>query len=1313
MPWAKEVQPAMLGIKEITSLFFAGIFLLCISGCDGESRHEKGEEYPVYTSYRDIPELSEAEIAAIEALRERRSAFVYGMSPSVESFYNNGKIEGFSALFCAWLTELFGIPFEPALYEWDVLIAGLGSGEIDFSGELTATEERRRLYYMTGAIAERSIKYMFIKGSPELSEIAAARPLRYAFLEGVTTYDQISRLEHNPFETFFIGNYETAYRMLKSGEIDAFFDEGVAEAAFDIYGDVSAKDFFPLVYGPVSLATQDPELEPIISVVQKALQNGGAYHLAEMYNQGHQAYKRHKLFAQLNEEEYEYIRDLTASKRPVLIAAEYDNYPTSFYNSRERAWQGIAFDVLEEIGDLTGLTFIPANKEPVEWPELMTMLEKGEAAMISELIRSEEREGRFLWARTSYQIDYFALLSRSEYKNINLNEVLYSRIGLMQGTAHSEVFRNWFPNHGDTKEYMNTKEAFSALERGEVDMVMATRNLLLSLTNFQEQPGFKANLVFKRPVESTFGFNIQENTLSSIVTKTLSLIDTEDISGQWTRRVFDYRAKMIRAQLPWLGGVSALMLCMAALLFVMFLRRGQEGKKLEITVRERTGELVRQDRLLRTVNETAALLLTSDADKFDDVLRKGMEMIARGVDVDRVYIWKNHIEGQLLYYTRIFQWLDQSVALQRNTVQAAVRFPFNFSYIASIPEWEEKFSHGECVNGPLSRLSKIEQDRLLPYGIKSILVVPVFLQDKFWGFVSFDDCHRERDFSKDEEAILRSGSLLLANAFMRNETTQALGHSIERAEAANRAKSDFLANMSHEIRTPMNAIIGMTSIARSSADIERKNYCLTKIEDASVHLLGIINDILDMSKIEANKFNLSLVEFDFEKILQIAANIINFRIAEKMQNFSVHIDQNIPLYLIGDDQRLAQVITNLLGNAVKFTPEQGSIRLETFLAGEKDGACIIQFEVNDTGIGISPEQQARLFTSFEQAESSTSRKFGGTGLGLAISKQIIELMGGKIWIESELGKGASFIFTITAQRGSQARQGRGNWQSLLNAGVAWKSVRVFAVDGDPDTRQYLGEMLRGFGIAYDIAADGEAAVDMINRNSPYDIYLVDWKTPGINGLNIARKIKDHSGEAPGKLSPDKSVVIMISSAEWNMIETEAKSSGVNKFLPKPLFPSVVANCLNECLGAPPAGEEDQNGVMDKFEGCRVLLAEDVEINQEIVLALLEPTCIAIDCAENGAEALRMFTEAPDIYDIIFMDVQMPEMDGYEAAGRIRALGTPKALRIPIVAMTANVFREDIEKCFAAGMNDHLGKPLNLKDVLSKLRLYLLPKNERT
>ncbi|MDR1686071.1 MAG: response regulator [Desulfovibrio sp.] len=385
----------------------------------------------------------------------------------------------------------------------------------------------------------------------------------------------------------------------------------------------------------------------------------------------------------------------------------------------------------------------------------------------------------------------------------------------------------------------------------------------------------------------------------------------------------------------------------------------------------------------------------------------------------------------------------------------------------------------------------------------------------------------------------------------------------ELAERSSRAKGDFLSRMSHEIRTPMNAVIGMTGIARGTRDAARKEYCLEKISEASTHLLGVINDILDISKIEAGKFELSYTDFVFKRMIGRVKTVVAYKLEEKHQEFIVNVAPDVPCSLVSDEQRLAQVITNLVGNAVKFTPENGRVTLAVSLLDESDEVCTLLTEVSDTGIGISPEQQSRLFQSFEQADSGTARRFGGTGLGLAISKSIVQMMAGDIWVESEEGKGAKFAFTFRAARGE----------------------------------------LSGEDVAH--ASDGEIT------------------------------------------------------------------------------------------GAPV-------GDLPRFVGLRFLLADDVAINREIAAAMLEAEGAVVENAENGRRAYEMFKADPGGYDLILMDIHMPEMDGYESSRLIRALDTPRAAEIPIIAMTADVFREDIERCSEAGMDEHIGKPIDAKQMIAKL-----------
>ncbi len=517
------------------------------------------------------------------------------------------------------------------------------------------------------------------------------------------------------------------------------------------------------------------------------------------------------------------------------------------------------------------------------------------------------------------------------------------------------------------------------------------------------------------------------------------------------------------------------------------------------------------------------------------------------------------------------------------------------------------------------------------------------------------------------------------------EKSQALSDALKTAEEASKAKTAFLSNMSHEIRTPMNAIIGLDSLALNEPELpERTKEYLEKIGASAKHLLGLINDILDMSRIESGRLTIRNEEFSFSKMIEQINTMFSGQCSEKGLIYQCNAGGDLQDNYIGDSMKLKQVLINILGNAVKFTPEGGKVVFDVRKTATFDGKSTLRFKISDTGIGMSREFLPKLFESFNQENSMEGNKYGSSGLGMAITKSIIDMMNGELEVESEKGKGTTFTVTVTLLDAKKQASGDGPEHE-----ISPRDMTVLVIDDDPISCDHAKLVLEQVGITCEIALSGKEALEMIRlrhaRREPYNLIIVDWQMPEMDGVETTKEIRQAIG--------DESVIIILTAYNWDDILEEATEAGVDSFVSKPLFSGTVMDEFKAAAKKKNVSAS-KDGEKADLKGRRVLLAEDMVINAEIMLKVLEMKGIQADHAENGKIAVELFENHPEgYYDAILMDMRMPEMDGLAATAKIREMDRADAKKIPIIALTANAFDEDVQRSLQAGLNAHLSKPV--------------------
>lgn len=657
---------------------------------------------------------------------------------------------------------------------------------------------------------------------------------------------------------------------------------------------------------------------------------------------------------------------------------------------------------------------------------------------------------------------------------------------------------------------------------------------------------------------------------------------------------------------------------------------------------------------------------------------------------------------QMMYYSIIRD--DGSVVIENkeiDLVDPSQNFPDQLIETAGeeeAPYSQQAFQDALASEQPYSSTISYDGNDLKLYSIP--------LSNSEWNLVSLMPYNQLNDILEDlnkERTTYTVISCSVVLAFMvivyigyyrlSQEQMRELEKSRQAAAAANRAKSEFLANMSHDIRTPMNAIVGMTAIA--TAHIDNKDQvknCLRKITLSSKQLLGLINDVLDMSRIESGKMSLAVEDTSLKELIEGIVSIMQPQLANKKQNFNIDVRDIYAENVWCDGVRLNQVLLNLLSNATKYTPEYGEVQLLVREEPSPKGADYVRIKitVKDNGIGMTPEFLSKIYDAYSRADSDRIRKVEGTGLGMTITKFIVDAMGGTIDAKSEVNKGTQFDLTFDFIVAPE-----------VEYNMVLKPWNMLVVDDDEFLCKSTSDTLKEMGIHAEWVLSGEQGINMAlqrhKQHDDYQIILLDWKLPGMNGLEVARKLRHYLG--------DEVPILLISAYDWSEFEQEAREAGVSGFISKPLFKTTLFHTLQKYMG----GDEPQEEVVEEvkpFQGRRILLAEDNDLNWEVASELLGEEGFEVEWAEDGKICLEKFTaSAPGYYDAILMDLRMPNMNGYESAKAIRASSHPKAKSIPIVAMSADAFPEDIQRSLDSGMNAHIAKPIDLDEIIKVLRRF--------
>ena len=1150
-----------------------------------------------------------------------------------EGARDNAVKNGYAYEYYRKLSEYTGWKYEYVYGEYADLYQKLLDGEIDMLAGLAWKEERAgKILYPDNAMGHET--YNLVKHAADdgiTAEPSTLNGKKIAVLDSaiVDVLNKFLDSHHIKAEVVKFADYEKLFNAFDNRAADVMAVEGDGTLGRDkteVLCTIGSSDYY------LCVSAKQPQLLKELNTAQTMLAAEEPNYLSALNSKYYSVSVMSRAFSAAEKNWLE-----THNKVEVGYLLDYLPYCD---RTKDGQVTGIVKDILPKMFESLGITGVEISYKGYEnYDDMVLAVNNGDVDIAfpvgGDLYYSEESG--------IYQTNTVASSPTELVYKGTLNENSDAVFAVNENNSMQRYFVKTNYPQAEVKLYPSIDACLEAVLRGEADLT--TLNGLRAYEILKNRK-YSDLSMYPLGIDDAryFGIKIGNEGLLKLINRGINVIGDDYARSRayhYTDELHKYTVADLLIDYFWLFG--AIIFAVAALIIILLLRgaktakaRMREQEAARIALEEKTRELARS---MDALEETDKILANAGFGVWHIFLEDGKapEMTGNVKMLELLGISGKELSPNEVYdawYSRICPEDLESV---HNSVDEMLR--------GKLSENTYRWCHPQ----------------------KGIIYVR---------------CGGTMNTGTDKKQVLRGyHSEVTANVRKEMEQKEALSNALTEAQNANKAKTVFLSNMSHEIRTPMNAIIGLDNIALSDpgiSDTTREH--LEKINTSAHHLLGIINDILDMSRIESGRMTIKSEEFSFANTLAQVNTIAGGQCRDKGLHYDCHIRGDIRDYYIGDDMKLRQVMINILGNAVKFTPEGGSVTMTVEAVARYHGKSTLRFIISDTGVGMSKEFLPKIFDAFSQEDASSTSKYGSTGLGMPITKSIVEMMNGDIEVESEKGKGTTFVVTVTLLDSDRVGSDNGEF-------ISPKDMCVLVIDDDPIACEHAGVVLGQVGVSCETAQSGAEGIEMAKvryaRREPYNLILVDLKMPELDGIETTRRIR----EVVGSETP----VIILTSYGWDDVADEAAGAGVDSFVSKPLFAATVMDKFKEAL-------KKKNAQLIKktasLKGKRILLAEDMDVNAEIMMMVLSMREMVAERAKNGLEAVNMFAgHEPGYYDAILMDMRMPEMDGLEATRAIRSMDKPGASSVPIIALTANAFDEDVQRSMQAGLNAHLSKPV--------------------